>query len=346
MNDPDRFFKFSTPGAQEWWYFDAISDDGRDVLVVVWYVGLPFDPSYGVAALRHLKDPARHPQPDALDHCAIGFSLHRDGKPLAYALNAFEAPSFAHEDEPFAIEIDGNRLERDAEGYSLHVATPDVDGKTRIESRFRFRPAAETSPLERDLGAPGSRHVWMLAAADCAVEGQIRIGTRDLTFRGRGYHDHNAGEQEISRAIRRWEWGRVHHGPLTDVYYFSQPHDGPRQALHLTCRDGRPESIRTPTEVRGTRPTRNIFGVRFDRDITIRDDSGTLRCHHETCLDDGPFYRRSLTRFAFGSNEIDSAGISELLDTRNLNRVWFNWMIPFRLKRPAANVATGDRFPK
>src|SRR4051812_12569084 len=41
--DPDRFFDRATPGAHEWWYFDAIGDDGRDVLVIVWYAGLPFD---------------------------------------------------------------------------------------------------------------------------------------------------------------------------------------------------------------------------------------------------------------------------------------------------------------
>ena len=347
MSDPDRFFHFSTPGAHEWWYFDAISADGRDVLVVVWYVGLPFDPSYGVAALRHLKDPVRYPQPNALDHCAIGFSLHRDGKLSAYALNAFGAPSFAHEHEPFKIEVDGNRLERDSGGYSLKVATPAVDGKTRIEARLRFRPAPETTPFAINLGRPGATHHWMLAAADCAVEGRIGIGTRDLTFQGRGYHDHNAGELEISRTIRRWQWGRVHHGPLTDIYYLSEPQSGPMGALRLTCREGRPESARTPTELLATPASSNIFGVASSGEITICDELGSITRHHGTCLDDGPFYRRWLTRFGFGTDgNLDAMGISELLDTRNLNRVWFNWMIPFRLKRPKGNVGPGDRFPK
>ncbi len=61
--DPDRFFDRTSPGAHEWWYFDAISDDGRDALVIVWYAGLPFDPSYGVATLRHLRNPSKYPQP-------------------------------------------------------------------------------------------------------------------------------------------------------------------------------------------------------------------------------------------------------------------------------------------
>src|SRR5437660_158294 len=64
--DPDRFFDFRKPGAQEWWYFDAISDDGRDAIVLVWYAALPFDPDYGVAALRHLANPSRNPSPRGL----------------------------------------------------------------------------------------------------------------------------------------------------------------------------------------------------------------------------------------------------------------------------------------
>ena len=61
--DPDRYFDLRTPGAHEWWYFDAISADGRDVLVIIFYAGLPFDPSYGVVAIRHVRNPASTPSP-------------------------------------------------------------------------------------------------------------------------------------------------------------------------------------------------------------------------------------------------------------------------------------------
>ncbi len=62
--DPDRYFDLKTPGAHEWWYFDAISADGRDVLVIIFYAGLPFDPSYGVAAIRHVRNPGKYPSPN------------------------------------------------------------------------------------------------------------------------------------------------------------------------------------------------------------------------------------------------------------------------------------------
>ncbi len=332
--DPDRFLDRTSPGAHEWWYFDAISDDGRDALVIVFYAGLPFDPSYGVGTLRHLKDPSRNPAPRALDHSAIGLSWHRDGKPLAYALNGHDAAAFRHRAEPFAVEVGPSRFERDAEGYRLSVATPTVEGRP-ILAEIRFRPAAGTAPFERDLGASDAPHHWILAAADCRVEGSISVEGRATPFEGRGYHDHNAGAEEMSVAIRRWEWGRAHHGPFTEVYYWSEPRRGETRSLWLTCRDGRPEEVRENVRVEGRGGRRgNVFGVRHSPSLEFSAGGHRLGRIPGVCLDDGPFYRRWLAEFRV-DDQGPSTGIAELLDTRNLHKPWFNWMIPYRLKRPS-----------
>ncbi len=333
--DPDRFLDFQGPGAQEWWYFDAISDDGRDAVVVVWYAGLPFDPDYGVATLRHLKNPTAHPAPTALDHCAIGFSWYHDGKTAAYALNGFRSGDFTHAPEPFVVAIAGNRLDRDGRDYCLTVATPAVDGKHRIAAELRFRPAPASESLEQDLGNPGSPHLWILAAADCRAEGRIRIaGPRplDLEFLGRGYHDHNAGAEELSVAMTRWHWGRVHDGSSTEIYYRAEPRSGAPRNLWITCHDGRPVAVRNEVTIAESELRRNVFGVRDPGILTATAGRSVLIRRNLRCLDDGPFYRRSLAKF--DSEGRTSVGISELLDTRNLHRRLFNWMIPYRLKRP------------
>lgn len=346
MQDPDRFFQFDTPGAQEWWYFDAVSADGRDALAIVWYAGLPFDPAYGVASLRHLSAPGRYPKPNPLDHCAIGVGVYRDGKTIGYALNSFRASSFSHRAEPFSVEVAGNRLDRRTYGYRLHVDTPSVDGKTPIRMTLRFAPASATIPLERDFGAPGSSHVWCLAAADCSVRGDVSIGEERIAFRGRGYHDHNAGELEISRAIRRWRWGRVHQGPFTHIYYAAEPHIGPASSVWITCRNGKPERVRSDVDfTESNEPGGNVFGVRHGRSLAVTAGSLSLVDDRGACVDNGPFYRRWVGPIhiedtydspedQYGENVTQTIGISELLDTRNLNRRLFNWMIPFRLKRP------------
>lgn len=343
--DPDRFVNFGTPGSQEWWYFDAISADGRDALVLVWYAGLPFDPRYGVAAIRHGRDPRRHPAPHPLDHSAIGLSWYRDGKTLAYALNAFDRSQFTHQADPFTIDLAGNVLRRDATGYRLTIATPAVDGRSRIEADLTFRPVPGTTPLERDWGTPGSPHHWMLVAPDCAVEGTVSVAgrtLRSLQFQGRGYHDHNAGTEEISLAMRRWSWGRLHAGPSTHIYYHAEPHRGAAQGVWITCRDGQPDQVRDQATFRGDEPGfaafgrgGNVWGVRHGRQFEVVDGTGSLRDARDVCVDDGPFYRRWVATMSLtGDARHEAPGISEFLDATRLNRPQFNWMIPFRLKRP------------
>ncbi|CAN5877002.1 hydroxyneurosporene dehydrogenase [soil metagenome] len=352
--DPDRFFNLQSPGSQEWWYFDAIADDGKDALVIVFYAALPFDPVYGVSTLKHLKNPRRHPAPNPLDHCAIGFQWYRlEGATVrrvgpgnlgslvqAYALNAYRRAAFTSTDKPFRVSIARNRLERGAEGYRLVVETPDVDRRRTIRADLFMRPAPGTEPFEIDLGNDGSPHRWVLAAADGRIEGQLSIdgpGGGELAFQGRGYHDHNAGAEELSRAMRRWEWGRVHFGETTEVYYLAQPQEGPEQSLWITCQEGRPDIIRQAIQPDGSSPIRNLFGLSHDRELTLQaEDSLHLKRRTATTVDTGPFYQRWLSEFS-GSNLADanrSVGISEVLDTRLLNHPLFNWMIPFRLKRP------------
>ena len=94
----------------------------------------------------------------------------------------------------------------------------------------------------------------------------MAVGDVSTNFAGRGYHDHNAGAEEMSLAMRRWEWGRVHHGNLTQIYYASTPQPGKGQprSLWVTCRDGRPESIREVESamIEETSPERTVFGIR------------------------------------------------------------------------------------
>ena len=351
--DPDRFFNLRTPGAQEWWYFDAVSDDGRDSLVAIVFAGLPFDPSYGMAAKRHLKDPSTHPAPDPLDHCGIAFGWYRPegssirrkgrGSPglraMGYALNAHGRGCFEHQADPFRVAVAGNVVERDAQGYRLKIDVLDWDPSRRLSAELRFRPAAGTEAFEADLGGIGSPHHWIVAAADCRVEGRLRIdgpGGDDMAFQGRGYHDHNAGAEELSLAMKRWEWGRVHDEDRTDIYYIAKPRRGPKQALWITCRDGKPTQIRRDPTVTTLQPWANEFFVPYAGALTLNGPEGErLQRWNDHHVDSGPFYQRWSAEFRGPGFRSNRPGIAEQLDTRWLNHPLFNWMIRYRLRRPA-----------
>ena len=331
--DPDRWVNPQAAGAHEWWYFDAISDDGRDALVMVWYAALPFDPDYGVASLRHIRQPDQHAKPVALDHCAVGFSWYRDGKTVGYALNRFNRDHFSHHlaEKVLTLDVHSNRLNRDNSGtYKLTMQTPaltygPVPPKT-IQADVEFKPVSPLAGWEKDLGSGQHPHLWILAAPDCQVSGEVRVGDKRLTFRGRGYHDHNAGDDELSRSFHRWHWGRFHHGETTQIYYVSEPEPGQSQGLWLTCRNGQ-----VVERLHGHQPRRTIFGIRYQNQLSFapKELAWTLG----KPVDQGPFYLRWVGQSKAAGGE-QSKGICELLQADKLHQPWFNWMIPYRLKQP------------
>ncbi len=92
-----------TPGAYEWWYFDALSDDGRHALTCIWFLGNPFSPYYRQAARGQAADPFRHN--------ALFFALYRDGRLHAYHFTRFPTAQIAAgEALPLKLQFGDNRL--------------------------------------------------------------------------------------------------------------------------------------------------------------------------------------------------------------------------------------------
>ncbi len=88
------------------------------------------------------------------------------------------------------------------------------------------------------------------------------------------------------------------------------------------------------------RHRRNAFGVRYASEFELRAGGSRLQVRHGPSVDNGPFDMRWLSEFASDPEEVGrlggiTRGLGELLATGNLNRPWFNWMIPYRLKRPS-----------
>ncbi len=348
--DPDRFFNLGTPGSHEWWYFDAVSDDGLDAVVAIFFVGIPFDPRYGVAALRHSKNPARFPAPDPLDHIAVSLNWYRSrgatwkrsgrGKPLprvqGYSLRSYGRSDFSIQPDPFRIQVDQCHVSRDATGYKLVASVPDLESNRTFTIDLNFRQAPQTESFELNLGSSEAPHHWILAAADCRVEGSLSVdGSNglELKFQGRGYHDHNAGAEELSLAMKRWEWGRCHTDNRAEIYYLAEPRKGTPQQLWISCVDGRPE-VRTSATFKGIQPWNEGTGSTHLGAITFEDnDGGRFARWTGHAVDSSPFYRRWLSEFRAPGARANVLGISELLNTRWLNNPLANWMIDYRLKR-------------
>src|SRR5215204_3806692 len=78
--------------AYEWWYFDALSDDGRDAVVIIFLDNFIFSPRYNRAKASNPKSQT----PDSKSTVpAVAFTYYRDGKAVYRAINEFDGSEFS-----------------------------------------------------------------------------------------------------------------------------------------------------------------------------------------------------------------------------------------------------------
>jgi hypothetical protein len=195
-------------GAYEWWYFDALSDDGRYALVVIYFLGSPMTPYY--------KAVVDGKNPDPRDWCGVFVSLHERKRPnlypyrqpwreIAYAYNLYRSGSFA--DAP-NLQVGQSILEFDPKGvWSLDVRERGLwFGETRVEARFTIHGQSLPSA---PLADKSDSHTWVCVAPVCRIEATVALSTRrTIRFVGNGYHDHNFGTLPWED-VDIWYWGRV-----------------------------------------------------------------------------------------------------------------------------------------
>ena len=307
------------PGAYEWWYFDALSDDGRWALVVIFFLGSPMSPYY--------KAVVDGKTPDPRDWCGVFVSLHERRPPppammggpeadyrwreRAYAYNLYRGGVFSAARPEVAVG--GSCLEADvgSDGgercWRVCVDEPGLwRGRTRAEVTFRAA-AAGMPPALPPLGArePDARHNWVCVAPRCAMDADVALpGGERVAFHGAGYHDHNFGLLPFDDT-RIWYWGRGHlrcdDGALrTAVFYqVEAPGGGAQGTLLVFGEDGTPLVASDAAQLRLSLPARNAYGMRHRKRVEVGEQaaggylSGAfLLTTGRRAFSEGPFYRR------------------------------------------------------
>ncbi len=319
-------------GAYEWWYFDALSEDGRTGVVLIWFAGLPFSPDY-------LTDHERRRSPRAIDHVAMFAAVYRDGRQLCYALNRYSPDAFDADREGLRVGVGPNTISHPG-SIELSLDAPILFGGSRLTGDLSFAPRGL---LARDaLSTDGhDDHVWNPIAPSCAVTGTLQLFDRkgepswSCELRGEGYLDHNYGVRPLTEGIARWHWGRAHLGDETVVFYSTDPSSGPSESfLLLHSADG---SIRAPEPVafdaRGWR--RRPLCPRFPTETETTADGARITTSVRHVLDWGPFYMRFLADFAvdLDGRRLERPGIVEYLDPRGLRKRWLRPLIKTRIRK-------------
>ncbi|OQV07084.1 hypothetical protein CLAIMM_11568 [Cladophialophora immunda] len=196
----------------DWWYFDAVSDDGTQALTVIFftssYLGFSFD-------LLNAIDPLN----------VYIFANTGSGTPISFPVAATSV----------TIDTVGDGASGDWVGSGISFqGAPDLSTYTLtfdktllnlgIEGTFTLKTRGPghyvCGPLEGGQPEEVLPHVgWVnvMPAADAEVNVNV-LGT-PLKFSGNGYHDKNWGDVPFISTLNSWYWGHGTFGDYNIVFF-------------------------------------------------------------------------------------------------------------------------------
>jgi carotenoid 1,2-hydratase len=297
------------PGGYRWWYADALSDDGRQGLTVILFVGSVFSPYYAWARGR---GPA-HPE----NHVAVNVALY--GRRNAWAMT--ERGRTALRRNTGALSIGPSSAWWDGTALTISVDEVAVPVPRRVRGTIRLEPQI-VSDATFALDAAG-RHRWRPMAPVARVE--VDFPDPGVRWQGRAYLDGNDGDRPLERDFVSWNWSRAASGEPC-ILYDAVREDGSRHVLALRFgRDGQAEAFDPPPAV--PLPA-TLWRLRRG---TASDPGDPPRIVQT--LEDGPFYARAVVASRVAGSEM--LAVHESLSLERFRKPWVRALLPFRMPRRA-----------
>ncbi|EPY01080.1 hydroxyneurosporene synthase [Magnetospirillum fulvum MGU-K5] len=303
-------FDRTIPGSgYSWWYIDALSDDGKHGLTLIFFIGSVFSPYY---AWARRKGGTAEP----LDHCSVNVCLYGATKRWSMTERNRSAVNRSIDTlviGPSALRWTGSALE-----IRLSERTFPLPG--RIQGTIKVHPRALTGHSVRLDGA--GEHFWSPLAPDSRVE--VELSHPRLRWSGPGYFDTNSGIVPLEKSFARWTWSRAPLQNGTAVLYDVTRRDGSDLAVALRIgRDGKVEESDSPPM---SALPRGAWGV----ERVSRADSGHTARLAEV-LEDTPFYTRSVIDTRLFGEKV--TGFHESLCLDRFRSGWVQALLPFRMPR-------------
>ncbi|HEX8637444.1 MAG TPA: hypothetical protein VF692_05230 [Pyrinomonadaceae bacterium] len=356
----DVWHQKKSASAYEWWYFDALSDDAGEAIVIIFLDNFVFSPRYNTQELKN-PEAARaanlrerisrklFKSNSELRHSnsrfpAVAFVYYRDGKPFYRAINEFAEKDFSASLEKPECKIGDCSFRYETESYGSGYL---ISIKAKLSRERRLEAQFEWLSIESDFAAetsapPHAAHCWNLVAPRSDVSGKITVFDRQgasldsRSFRGTGYHDHNLDNRWLPETVREWHWGRVHFADATAVFYryCEADSDQPTTKL-LVVRDG--ELRECETDYEESNFERDKFGIKYPAQMRFASENGAfLLVKHQKVIDSSFFYLRFLSEMTLvlpDGKPRQSIGITEYLAPAALKRRYLDFLINMRIGR-------------
>ena len=173
----------------EWWYFDSEFTDGTKVVV-----------TFFAKHKADTKGPA-HPTLDVEISLPDGRKIHKEasderGKVIRASRDKCD------------VWIKDNYIRYSDDGhYELHLTIDDIRFECTMTPRLpMWRPGTGYTYFGE---AKEKYMAWFVAVPAADLSAKLAIGKDVKTLQGRGYHDHNWGNEGMHKLLNHWYWARV-----------------------------------------------------------------------------------------------------------------------------------------
>ena len=322
------------PGSYEWWYFDVMSKEGYS-LVVIFYDGNPF-------SRRYIEKLESKGETHASEFPAISISLYKSGKPIFYSFEEVnpEDADFSKTqpfgrigDNIFEGFFDNNEL-----NYKVTLSQKLEDG-SMLQGTVIFKSSLQDlsgiTQTENEINK--NDHCWNLIMANSLVECNLHIRggiNEKIEFNGRGYHDHNTGDEPMKESFKEWYWGRYHIKNSTLIYYLMAVDGDWKKKVWFIDEAGNVSFLDQKIEM--SNQGYNLFGLKSAR--TFEFDGGGIQAfiQNDQVVDSGPFYQRFIGKLILnrGGGLEQAEGMSEYIyPSRIYSKVYWP-LVNMRIKYP------------
>ena len=303
---PD-FSRIVPPNGYAWWYVDALSDDGKNGVTIIAFIGSVFSPYY---AFARRKGPA-----DPLNHCAINVAVYAKGG-NRWAMT--ERPRDAVSRTANLFTVGPSHLSWDGNSLTIRIDETSVPIPRRLRGTIRVVPSAITQQAFT-LNESGNHRWWPIAP--CARV-QVALDQPHLRWQGDGYLDMNQGDAPLESGFTDWQWSRGATRDGTIILYEALRRDGSRIDLAMTFdQQGRMQTFEPPPL-----HTLKRTGWRVGRAVRSEQTARIFKT-----LEDAPFYARSVVSARLLGEPVTFMHESLSLDRFKMPIV--QAMLPFRMPR-------------
>ena len=177
-------------GTYEWWYFDAHLNDGTTVVIV--FYTKPFS---------------------KIKKGLIPFITINIDKPDGTSIQKAhygKVDEFSASDTICDVIIGENYFRGDLKNYEIHFK----DNELQIDAKIK-RTTESWRPKTGHIyyGSSGDYFAWLVPVPQGETEIAYTYKGESINLKGSCYHDHNFGNENMTKLINHWYWSRAEIGP-------------------------------------------------------------------------------------------------------------------------------------